>query len=104
MEKNISKILITAANKELLTQLLKEHDIDIACTGGIRPQPDGSINVEAFMDSSYAYDRLVLPGVQIKFLGNADTRGLERRKDVNRGNKDMIAGLTLPIHGTGIKE
>jgi hypothetical protein len=102
VENNILKISITASNKERLIQLLKEREIDIGCAGGMRPQPDGSIEVEAFVPSSYLDNRFLEPGIQIKVLTEAVSRGIERQKEVNKQNR--FADPKRQISGPGIKE
>ena len=101
MDNNVLKILITASNKEILAQLLRENEIDVGCAGGIRQQPDGSIIVEAFVPSSYLDNRLLLKGIEIKVLAEAVSRGIERQKEVNKGNR--FADTKVQISGFGIK-
>jgi hypothetical protein len=105
VENNILKISITASNKERLIQYLKARELDIGCAGGIRPQADGSIEVEAFVPPSYLDNRSLEPGIQIKVLTEAVSRGIERQKEVNPQNKNRFADDPEGrISGPGIKE
>jgi hypothetical protein len=69
-----------------LTNLLREHPLDIGCTGGIRLQDDGTFTVQAYLPATNI-DSLPKTGVEIKVLGDAVSVSQQRQKQVPKGNR-----------------
>jgi hypothetical protein len=101
MKDQVRKIVITG-KRESITPLLKEDIIDLGCTGGLRPEPDGRIRLEAFVPSSYLQSRLLVrPDINIIDLGDAVSRDTERQREVSRQNR--FKEKAEPISGFGDK-
>jgi hypothetical protein len=65
---------------------LREHHLDIGCTGGIRPQDDGTFIVQAFVPGTNI-DRLAKLGVEIKVFEDTVSTSRVRQKEVPKGNR-----------------
>jgi iron-sulfur cluster repair protein YtfE (RIC family) len=48
--KKVFRVILQVPNREALTQLLREHHLDLSC-GGPRLQPDGTVTLEAYVGS-----------------------------------------------------
>lgn len=101
MDDKILKITITASNRTLLNQLMREFDLDIGCSGGIRGVDKGEVLVDAYVPPSIL-DKLERPGIKIKVFVDAVSRGIDRQKEV--GNQNRFADSNKIPQGFGIKE
>lgn len=101
MGKKMSKVTIRISDYETLTKLLRQHPLDMGCTGGIQRQDDGTFTVQGYLPAANI-DSLPKTGVEINVLGDAVTASRQRQKEVAKGNR--FADSSEIPRGFGKKE
>lgn len=86
MVQKMLKVMIHVSDYGTLTNLLRQHPLDIGCTGGIRREDDGTFTVQAYLPAANL-DGLPKTGVEINVLGDAVSASRQRQKEVARGNR-----------------
>ena len=81
----ILRILITARDKQTLSDLLRENPLDLACAGPRRLE-GGAVSVEAYVPEDQV-DRLRRYEVKVDVLDDASATARARQKEVGRGNR-----------------
>jgi hypothetical protein len=94
---HLLRVRITAKDPDALKKLLSENALDLSCGGPKRLE--GRIVLEAFVPED-RLDGLRRYPVEIDVIEDATAKGLERQKEVGKGNR--FEGGKLP-HGLGRK-
>lgn len=96
------RILITAPDRESLTRVLGEQELDFACTPHRRLE-DGTVSVEAYVPESRMEQIRGYP-VKIEVLDADASKTLrEAQAQVGRGNRFREPGAERGFRGLGRK-
>jgi hypothetical protein len=106
--KKVFRVILQVPNREALTQLLREHHLDLSC-GGPRLQPDGTVTLEAYVGSDILNQlrqtmqmQLHQADSDIQVLEDSTQVSQERQTEVGRGNR--FADNSMVVRGFGKKE
>ena len=95
-------IRITAPDRDALTKVLREQEVDFACTPHRRLQ-DGSVSVEGYVPES-RMERIRSYPVKVEVLDADASRTLrEAQAQVGRGNRFREPGAARGFRGLGRK-
>ena len=81
----VMRILITTRDADVLTGLLREHPIDMAC-GGPRRNREGAVTVEAYVPEA-KIERLKRDGLTIDIIEDWTAATIARQQEVGKGNR-----------------
>ena len=99
-EQKIMRIALKGSKQETLVELVRKFQLDIWGAGGPRRLHD-SIIMEAYVPEE-VLDKLKATGVAFEIIEDATQIGLERQKEVGRG--DRFKGGKIAPRGLGRKE
>jgi len=101
---SIWSIKLRAKNKKELVKLIFSKHLDIGCSGPVQTH-DGFFEVVAYVNEEQKKELVSTKSASMKVMILEDMMktGVERQKEVSKGNKDKGSGPRT-VKGLGIKE
>ena len=101
---SIWSIKFRAKNKKELVKLIFSEHLDIGCSGPVQTL-DGYFEIVAYVNEEKKKELISTKSATMKVVVLEDMMktGIERQKEVSKGNKDKDSGPRT-VKGLGIKE